>query len=190
MKLPAPNSRTMALALLALVTVCVGLLTLGPVFVLHKAQADEIEARSHELMTYRHLAVGQAQFEQQLSVLNQRSVATDYQVKGDTPALASANMQKHLKNIVTRNGAEVISTQIVAPDDDEEGNRVSLKVHLRADIRGAMVILHALESGRPMLFVDDLAISARPVRGRTADDPPTVQLDLQFEIGGYTGSQS
>jgi general secretion pathway protein M len=189
-KLTALKSRIIALGLLALAIVCVGLVTLGPVLVLHGTQADRIEARAHELMTYQRLAAGQAKFEQQLSALNQRSVATDYQVQGDTPALASANMQKHLKNIVTRNRAEVISTQIVTPDDGEVGNRVSLKVHLRADIKAAMAILHALESGRPMLFVDDLAISARPVRGRTADDPPTIQLDLQFEIDGYTASQS
>ena len=99
-------------------------------------------------------------------------------------------MQKYLKGIVTRNGAEVISTQIATSDDDAENDRISLKVHLRADIRAAMVILHALESGRPMLFVDDLAISARAVRGQTPNDPPTVQLDLQFEIGGYAESQS
>ena len=190
MNLPASKSRIAAFALLGLVIVCAGLIALGPVVVLHRAQTDEIEARSHELTTYRRLASGQAQIEQQLSSLNQRSVATDYHVKGDSPALASANMQKYLKNIVTRNRAEVISTQIVASDDGEESYRISLKVHLRADIRAAMAILHALESGRPMLFVDELAISARPVRGRTPNDPPTVQLDLQFEIGGYTGSQS
>jgi len=190
MNLSASQSRTLAIALLALVTVTVGLIIFGPVLVLHQSQAGEIETRAQELATYRRMAAGQAQFEQQLASLSQRNVSTDYQVKGTTPALASANMQKHLKNIVTRNGAEVISTQIVTSDDDVESNRVSLKVHLRADIRAAMVILHALESSRPMLFVDNLAISARPVRGRTPNDPPTVQLDLQFEIDGYAGSQS
>ena len=190
MNLSASRSRTLAIALLALVTVTVGLIVFGPVLVLHQSQAAEIETRSRELATYRRMAAGQAQFEQQLATLNRSNISTDYHVKGTTPALASANMQKHLKNIVTRNGAEVISTQIVTSDDDVESNRVSLKVHLRSDIRAAMVILHALESSRPMLFVNNLAISARPVRGRTPNDPPTVQLDLQFEIDGYAGGQS
>ena len=190
MNLSAQGSRILALGLLGLVVSLMAIILFGPVVALHQAQAQKIDDKSRELVTYRRMAAGQAEIERQLSALKRRSAATDYYVTGTTPALASANMQKHLKNIVTRNGAEVISTQISTRNDAENNDLVSLKVHLRADINAAMVILHGLESGRPMLFVDELVISARPVRGRTPEDPPTVQLDLQFEIDGYVGSTS
>ena len=70
MNLSASRSRTLAIALLALVTVTVGLIVFGPVLVLHQSQAAEIETGSRELATYRRMAAGQAQFEQQLATLN------------------------------------------------------------------------------------------------------------------------
>ena len=48
-----------------------------------------------------------------------------------------------------------------------------------------MAILHGLESGKPMLFIDNLVVSARPVRAKTVGEPPNVELDLQFELNGY-----
>lgn len=183
-------SRPFAIALLLLAVLAGGLVIFGPPLALYRAQAISIEDSTRELATYRRLVGSKAELEQQLAGLSRRSAASQYYVQGATPALASANIQKHLNNIVTRNGAEVVSTQIVAAQGDAANNQVSLKVHMRADIDAAITVLHSVESGRPMLFVDDLAINARPVRGPTPDDPPTVQLDMQFELKGYIGSTS
>jgi len=184
------HSRMFAIALLLLVVLAAGLVILGPPFALYQAQANTINDSKRELATYRRLVGSKRELERRLAGLSRRSAASKYYVQGSTPALATANIQKYLKSIVTRNGAEVISTQIIAAQSDADGNQVSLRVHMRADIDSAMAILHSVESGRPMLFVDDLAMNARPVRGRTPDDPPTVQLDMQFELKGFTGSSS
>lgn len=184
------RSRRYAIALLLAAVLVVGLVVLGPPVALYHAQATAIEDGMRELTTYRRLVGQKAELEQQLAGLSRRNVTSKYYVQGATPALASANIQKYIKNIVTRNGAEVISTQIVSAQGDAQGNEVSLRVHMRADIDAAIAILHSVESGRPMLFVDELAINARPVRGRTPEDPPTVQLDMQFELKGYTGGSS
>ena len=184
------HSRPFAIALLLLAVLAVGLAVFGPPLALYRAQATSIEDSTRELETYRRLVGSKAELQQQLAGLSRRSAASQYYVQGATPALASANIQKYLNNLATRNGAEVVSTQIVAAQSDAENNEVSLRVHMRADIDAAMTVLHSVESGRPMLFVDDLAINARPVRGRTPEDPPTVQLDMQFELKGYIGSSS
>jgi general secretion pathway protein M len=183
-------SRSFAIALLLLAILALALVIFGPPLALYQAQANTIDDGRRELATYRRLVGSKAELEQQLAGLSRRSATSKYYVQGATPALASANIQKYLKSIVTRNGAEVISTQIVAAQNDAEDNQVSLRVHMRADIDAAMAILHSVESGRPMLFVDDLAINARPVRGRTPEDPPTVQLDMQFQLTGYIGNSS
>lgn len=184
------HSRTYAIALLLLAVLVAGLAILGPPFALYRAQATAIEDGRSELARYQRLVASKAELEQRLAGLSRRSAASKYYVQGATPALASANIQKYLNNIVTRNGAEVISTQIVTAQGDATDNQVSLRVHMRADIDSAMVILHSIESGRPMLFVDELSINGRPVRGRTPEDPPGVQLDMQFELKGYTGGSS
>jgi general secretion pathway protein M len=184
------KSRTTAIVLLMLAVLVAGLVIFGPPFALYRAQANAIDDGKSELLRYQRLVGSKAELEQRLAGLSRRSATSKYYVQGATPALASANIQKYFNNIVTRNGAEVISTQIVTAQGDAADNQVSLRVHMRADVDAAMVILHSIESGRPMLFVDDLAINARPVRGRTPEDPPGVQLDMQFELKGYTGSSS
>jgi len=184
------HSRTYAIVLLLLTVLVTGLVIFGPPLVLYRAQATTIDDGMSELARYQRLVGSKDELEQRLAGLSRRSATSKYYVQGATPALASANIQKYLNNIVTRNGAEVISTQIVTAQGDAADNLVSLRVHMRADINSAMTILHSIESGRPMLFVDDLAINGRPVRGRTPDDPPSVQLDMQFELKGYTGGSS
>lgn len=157
-----------------------------PLISVQLAQADEIERKGRQIARYRLLADGQEALQAELALLRRRSPAATYYVAGDTPALASAKMQQYLKQVVERNGGELISTQIVTTNDESETASSSLKVHLRANIESTTQIVYQLESGRPLLFIDDLAISARRARGTTAGAPPIISLDLSFELTGYS----
>lgn len=179
------QSRVAALALL-LVTVVAGLwLMFYPVVSLHVAQAEEIERKERQLTRFHQLADSQEALQRELATLRRRNPAASYYVAGETPAIASANMQQYLKQVVERNGGELISTQILTADGDGAAQSSSLKVHLRGNIESSAQIVYLLESGRPLLFIDELSISARRVRGKTAGAPPEIALDLNFELTGY-----
>lgn len=179
------QSRYAALLLLLLgVTIVLGLLDY-PLVSLYSSRADTLEHKQGQVARYRQLAASQNELDQELAQLKRRSPAAAYFVAGETPALASAKMQQYLKQIVVRNGGELISTQIVKPNESSAASQTSLKVNLRASMEKSPLILYALESGRPLMFLDNLVISARQVRGATAGAPPQVSLDMSFDLTGY-----
>jgi general secretion pathway protein M len=179
------QSRYAALALLVAGAAVVLWSVCYPLVSLYSSQAANLERKQNQIVRYRHVADNQEALDKELALLKRRSPAADYYIAGETPALASAQVQQYLKQVVQKNGGELISTQILAAGDADNAQSTSLKVQLRADVNASWQILYALESSRPMLFIDNLVISARPVRGRTAQDAPTVSLDLSFEMTGY-----
>jgi len=179
------QSRILAIALLFLVLGTALWLMVYPMVSVHAAQSSEIARKEVQIARFEKLAESQEALQGELASLRRRNPAATYYVAGDTPALASAKMQQYLKQVVERNGGELISTQIVNSDEESDAASSSLKVHLRADVDATAQIVYLLESGRPLLFIDDLSISARRVRGTTAGAPPIISLDLSFELTGY-----
>jgi len=179
------QSRITALALLFLAMGLALWLLFYPLVSIHVAQAQEIQRKENQISRYQQLADSQEALQSELALLRRRNPAATYYVAGETPALASAKMQQYLKQIVERNGGELISTQITTTDEEADAASSILKVHLRADIDATAQIVYLLESGRPLLFIDDLSISARRVRGAAAGAPPVIALDLSFELTGY-----
>ena len=179
------QSRYAALLILVMAAViAVGSLCY-PLVSLYSSQAAALQSKQSQVVRYRQLANGQNSLQQELAQLQRRSPAAAYFVAGETAALASARMQQYLKQIVERNGGELISTQILQPDESSAGNQTSLKVSLRTNMEKSPQILYALESGRPLLFIDNLVISARRVRGATAGAAPQVSLEMSFDLIGY-----
>jgi len=185
MTLNPSQSRALALGLLAVVvTVLIGIVTWPVLTTLH-GQAAALGDEGRRLDTYQRLAESRPALEAELTSLQQRSPSAGYFVQGETVPLATASMQKLVQTLIDRNGAEAGSSLALPTRADQESGLVGIKVHLRADLKAAVAILHTLESGNPMLFVRNLVISARPVRGPKPGDPPNVQLDMQFELEGY-----
>jgi general secretion pathway protein M len=155
-----------------------------PWYAAFASQAAEIEHKEQQIAVYRSLVASEASMRQQLGILQRRNPAAGFFVTGDTPALASAGIQQYVKQIVDQSGGELISTQVVGGEDDE-ANSTKLSVHLRTDMSSLPQILYRLESGKPLLFLDELTISARLVRSAGAGAPPRVSLDLNFEVTGF-----
>lgn len=185
MALSKLQSRYAALLLLLLMAAASTWLLCYPLVSVYVSQSQLIERKENQLVRFRQLAENQESLDQELALLKRRSPTAAYYVAGETPALASARMQQYLKQIVERNGGELISTQILSQDDTDAANSTSLKVRLTANLNASWQILYALESGRPMLFLDNLVISARRVRGTSVDAAPIVSLDLNFDVTGY-----
>jgi len=185
MEMTKLQSRLAAVCLLLVVTAALGWVLCFPLVSLYLSQAGAIQQKEQQIDRYQYLASNQAALENELASLRRRSPAASYYVAGETQALASARMQQYLKQIVERNGSELISTQIVDKAGTENDRSSRLKVHLRSEMGEAAKILYLLESGRPLLFIDDLVISARRVRSTSGGATPSVSLDLNFELTGY-----
>jgi general secretion pathway protein M len=178
------QSRYLALGLFVVAVSIAVAAMCWPWLATHSAQAAELEHKQRQIAVYRGLAASEGSMQQQLTALQRRNPAAGFYVTGDTPALASARMQQYVRQVVDQNGGELISTQVAA-SDESTGNVTRLSVHLRADIGALPQILYMLESGKPLLVLDDMTISARLVRAVSAGSPPRVSLDMNFDVTGY-----
>lgn len=135
---------------------------------------------------YRQLAANHDDLRDQLVSIQRQAHSQAHYVTGDTPALASANMQRHLKQLIDSIGGELISTQLLGGDEDDLYASAALQIRMRADLETMMKLLYRLENGKPMFFLNELSINARPLRrAAQAADSAAGILDVHFTMTGY-----
>ena len=103
---------------------------------------------------------------------------------GNTAALAAARLQDRVSDAAGAVKAEVRSQQSLSPTADDGVWRIPVKTQIVADVRALRTLLHRLETGRPLVFVEDLDIRARLRRQDegVAVDP---KLLVNLTLAGY-----
>jgi general secretion pathway protein M len=108
-----------------------------------------------------------------------------------TAELASAGLSQRLENVVLQaspgNRSCAISNRSPlppAPASGERFARVAVQVRLRCGTPELAAVLHALESGTPQLFVDNLNILAQRFPAGPGQ-PGGGGLDVAFDLAGY-----
>ena len=184
------RSRLLALAILLAAVALVGVIFVYPLAAYYAQAADAVDAKRHELVRYQSLAARLPDLTLQLSEIQDDSASSDYYVDGATAALASAEMQGQLKQLAQRSGGEVISSQIMPSEDGLAEPRAGLRAHIKLDTQSLVRVLHAIEAGQPMYFVDNLLIDVRPARGRAGGKiVKTTELDVKFDVYGYLAAR-
>lgn len=106
--------------------------------------------------------------------------------------LATAALVQKLEQVVaaaspgSRGCALVNRTPLEDAAEGGRYRRVTVQVRLRCGNGETLAVLHALESGRPTLFIDALGITAQryfAVPG--SDSPQQGGLDVSFNLYGY-----
>ncbi|MCX7042446.1 MAG: type II secretion system protein GspM [Gammaproteobacteria bacterium] len=108
-----------------------------------------------------------------------------------TRELASAGLVQRLQQVVANASPNPNACQITAqtPTDmptQEPYPRVMVQVRLRCGTAELAAVLHALESGSPQLFIDNLDMLSR--RSYLATIGDTGGLDVSFDLYGYLKS--
>jgi len=104
--------------------------------------------------------------------------------------LASAGLVQQLEQVVGRASPNPNACQITArtPAEapvSEPFARVVVQVRLRCGMGELAAVLHALESGRPQLFIDNLDILSRRSYLATGVDSTGGAMDVSFDLYGY-----
>ena len=104
-----------------------------------------------------------------------------YLLAGVNPTLAAARLQRHLQEVAKQHGASIVRVRVQSTAADSPLDSVLVLARLQTDTRGLRDTLHALETGKPYVFVDRLNITSRQQRRRTK---PTGRLDVQMTLSG------
>ena len=178
-------SRALALAILVAVAAGSYGLIAAPLLEDYSESLDAIARRGLELERYRRAAAELPQREAELAALRQRRAAGAGFLGGDNEAVVAAELQNRLRGIVAASGGELKSTQVLPPEDEAGARRIAVRGELVGTLAAVQRILYALESGTPLLFVDNLSIhvdlAEESYRGRGLD--PT--LDVRLDVYGY-----
>lgn len=103
---------------------------------------------------------------------------------------AAAGLTQRLKQIVSEHARDAQSCQIIMnqysrPTEKELFERASIRVRLRCSLEEFAPILYDLESGSPMLFVDELQVWKQTGYRAPGSNQVTSYLDVQFTLSGY-----
>ena len=106
-------------------------------------------------------------------------------LEGKTTGIAGANLQKILSGLVVGHGGEATSFQILPPQEDGNLMRIPLSLSIRVGIDGLRDIVHGLETSTPLIFIDDIAISAGQEDFRAPDPHYLGPLDVTLQVSGF-----
>ncbi|HYG90372.1 MAG TPA: type II secretion system protein GspM [Azospirillum sp.] len=183
--LSPPLSRALAVTLLVAVTGGVWGLAVGPVLGAFQDAGDSIDQVSERLERYRRAGSDHAELERVAAEQRRRWQESGVFLVADNPALAAANLQKTIKDIVGRQQAALRSVQPLPPKGDGRTEKVAVRVRLETDTAALQRIIHEVESASPYLFLDQVDIRAQAMGAQMRG--PAI-LEVQADIYGYMRS--
>lgn len=163
------------------------------------SELDETIARNtDQLQRYQRLVSTLPALQAELEQARTNDTFDAFYFKAPTQALAGAQLQTQIQEIVTAASGRLISTQILPPEGQETPPRIRVRTQIQGSTETLMEMLYRLEQARPFLFVERLSVrsSARPMeptnpvmaRRRLVTDQGgelTVRLDIYgFVLGG------
>lgn len=176
--------RLIAIGLLVLVIAVALKAIVVPIGSALARQRAAIAEQEDILERYRRAAARRAAVEAQLAALDQELRTADVFLASGTDSVVAAQLQNRVKAVIEESGA-VMQTAQVLPVEDEGGfRRIGLRVRLTAGVNALNRSLHALEAGKPYLFLDNVDIGAQQIRKRGENDADTLFSAL-FDVFGY-----
>lgn len=184
MALSPGQQRAIALLLLAVVAALAATLLIRPFAALHAERTARIDTLERQTLQYRAAARNEALFAGQLERLRRDPRIASYHLQNTTPALAAAELQQHIQKMLEAHGCRLVSMQVVDAAPPPGLTTVTVRIRMRADISGLQNALFALESGHPLVTLDNVFLRvAGPGRGTATG--MTEPLDVGFDASGY-----
>jgi general secretion pathway protein M len=150
---------------------------------------NSLERHQERLAQLERMAATREPVQQLIAKIQQdRNVNAQY-LPQSAPALAAAELQQRIKAVVEAAGGTLQSTQALPPVEEGGAVKVAISAIMNGDTGSLQQVLHNLESQTPLLFVDNLELSARATRPRLSSGRyasyTRMQLNVQFEVAGY-----
>ncbi|MGB5472039.1 MAG: type II secretion system protein GspM [Gammaproteobacteria bacterium] len=182
--------RAAAVAILILLVGLVMSVTVLPLWLANRHYQDNIDALQGRWQQLRQVAAAGASLQPRYEQLKSWQVSDVRYLTSDNESLAAAELQQVVKRIVTANQAEILSTQIVPPVQEQGFTRVALRVRMRGTLESAVAVFYSIETDKLFLFLDSVSVRALGSRYQQRKVNTRQSLDMDFELVGYMPHQS
>ena len=184
------NSKTTAIMLLVIALLLVYLLVFHWFILRHGEYAEEIGDLRAQLNRFQTVASQREALQERLSQVRNSQKDTDLFLEDPEFDEAAASMSGRLGEMVrtqANEACQIVSRQPVRPRVQERFQKVTVNVRMRCDAEDFLQILYRMETGTPLMLVDDLNIIRPRTRRRTRNTQPEAQgaLDIRFNVSGY-----
>ena len=182
---PRAQRLTALAALVGAMLLLSGLLLL-PYLAIVGSYDGQLQAISDKLHRYRTSVQQMTNIQEQQRRLQRIERATGYSLGGDRPALAAAELQRRVKQVIEQQGGAVVSSQVLGEKTERGMQQITVRVTMRAGIEALGKILHGLESQPPVLMFDNVHIGSRPGgTSRWRGSTSAQELDVRLDVIGF-----
>jgi len=184
------NSKATALMLLVIALLLVYLLFFHWFVLRHISYAEEIGELREQLGRFQSVAAQRESLQARLGEI--RNTQTDEGLFLDYPTFdeAAAALSGNIGDMVRTqadDSCQIVSRQPVRPRVQERFEKVTVNVRMRCNAEDFLPILYGMETGVPLMLVDDLNVirprTTRRVRGQQTEEQGA--LDIRFNVSGY-----
>ena len=184
------NSKTTAIMLLVISLLLVYLLVFHWFILRHREYAEEIGDLRTQLNRFQTVASQRESLQTRLAQVRNSQKDTDLFLDEAAFDAAAAAMSGRIGEMVRTQADEacqIVSRQPVRPKVQERFEKVTVNVRMRCDAEDFLQVLYGMETGVPLMLVDDLNIIRPRARRRNRNAKVEVQgtLDIRFNVSGY-----
>lgn len=179
-------ARTMALTLLAALLLGLYALVAQPIIDTRQAY-DESIVRSLDLIArYQRVGGDRPALEAKLAALDNSASSSNSYLEGTSASLAGATLQNRAKLAIDNAGGTIRSSQILPVRQQDELERITIRINFTSDLAGLQQALHALESASPYLFLDNVTIQSQArINRRRARVTEDQSLAIRLDVFGF-----
>lgn len=182
---PRLFQRVSALALAVGLVGAVWLTGLEPVKARVSSTRAQIAANEELIERYAERMADSGIAEMRVAEITQSIQRSGFYVRAETEPLAAAKVQENLRRIVAQSGGELKSVQSLQSEDVDGLVRIGLRVLLQGEYEALITIMHDLEAREPLMFLDNVKISAAARRQRSRTVDVDVTFSLVFDLYGF-----
>jgi general secretion pathway protein M len=172
----SPGSRAAALALLVVTLVAAYGLIGWPIQSAYQEALASIDDHRRGLSRLEAAQVRNDALARQLQ--SDTNGRTSPLVAAETDGSAAAVLQAHLQTLLEAHDAQLTSVEALQSEPLGTYRAINVRAQFTTGHDGLRQILFALESGQPVVFLDNVTINTRSVRALGVDRPLDIQVDL------------
>lgn len=179
--------RTVAIGLLLLTIGLIVTAIAMPTWWLHTRYDQLLEDYSDRQQRYQRVAALRPDIDTAITDVAKLDGRKHY-LNGASPTLAGAELQSLVTRIIETHKGRIASSQVLANNEDTKtpgALKISLQVQMAASMIPLQLILHAIETNEPMLFIDRLTVTSNFGRGYRPEPGVQPEFQVQLTISGY-----
>lgn len=148
---------------------------------------SDLETASFQLTKFKHIAKQRTPLINNLKLLKKSFDTNEDFIHNQSQSLASADLQKSIKELIKKNGANLVSIQNINTQLSEDFETVGLKINLTGNTDSIKTILYELTINKPVLILDNLVIQSRTQSASTrrASSSRADPIELRLDVYAY-----